>query len=177
MHTFLPLKGALIALGVFFSIGAYAADLGTVSEDLLAPTAIVTQILVYVCYIVGAIFFFMAMAQYKVHRESPKLVPLSTPIMFVLFGAILALLPYVSGKFNSGSALEYIKRGDFKEEGHKGLALPALNIPKRQGPGDFSRTLPDNPAAEPSPRPVPSRPVVVPVPEGGGHWSDEPQYQ
>lgn len=177
MYQFLPLKGTLMALGIAWSIGARAADLGTVSQDLLAPTALVTQVLVYVCYIVAAIFFFMAMAQYKVHRESPKLVPLSTPIMFVLFGLILGLLPYVSSKFNSGSALEYIKRGDFKEERHKGLALPSLDVPKRKGPGDFRRLPQDDPATDPTPRVPSSRPVAVPPPAEGGHWSDKPQYQ
>lgn len=154
---------------------AYATDVGSVSEGLLEPTAIVTQILVYVCYIVGVVFFFMAMAQYKVHRESPKLVPLSTPVMFVLFGAILVLLPYFTGLFNSGSALEYIKKEGYQEERHKGLELPPLEVPRRKGPGDFSRgsrdesvpTQPSTPAAPPTPAPLP----------GGGHWSDEPQYQ
>lgn len=157
-----------------------ASDIGSFAETLRGPTTIVTQMLVYACYIVGVVFCFMAIAQYKVHRESPKLVPLSTPVMLFLFGLVLVLLPYLSTLFNSGSALEYSKKAGLLNEDHTGLALPPLEHSPRQGPGDFSRKSREDNTPRSSDQTEPATPRSVkpePVPEGGAHWSDEPQYR
>lgn len=174
----------LVSSSILLPTLALGSDIASLASNLLGPTTLVTQMLVYACYIVGVIFCFMAIAQYKVHRESPKLVPLSTPVMLVLFGLLLIFLPYLSTLFNSGSALEYSKKAGISEEGHTGLALPPLNHPRREGPGDFSRTRKSEEAprgsgqVEPSrgrpSGPAADRPVV---PEGGAHWGDDPQYR
>ncbi len=175
----------LVSVGIFLPALAFGSDIASLAANLLGPTVLITQFLVYACYIVGVIFCFMAIAQYTVHRESPKLVPLSTPVMLVLFGILLILLPYLSTLFNTGSALEYSKKAGIVEQGHKGLALPPLERAPREGPGDFSRKSREERArssdqVEPSrstpPSPDrPDRPELVP--EGGAHWSDEPQYR
>lgn len=158
---------------------AWADTLGSLSENLLGPTTIVTQLLVYACYIVGAVFCFMAMAQYKIHRESPKLVPLTTPVMLVLFGLVLILLPYLSTLFNSGSVLEYRKHQGVMEEENTGLPLPPLETPRRKGPGDFYRkSREEAPQAEPQGSDQRSSPEMPePLERGDRHWSEDPQYR
>jgi len=169
---------------MIINFNALAMDVDSVVQNLLGPTTIVTQILVYACYIVGAIFCLMAIAQYKVHRDSPKLVPLSTPIMLVFFGLALILLPYLSSLFNSGSVLEYSRKTGVEQEEYKGLALPPLERPRRSGPGDFSQSPSDvnnntsnrrqRESVSPSDTNVPSQTEPAPEPQ---HWSEEPQYR
>lgn len=179
MRYFRPLMCAALLL---YIPTVLAATLGSLSENLLGPTTVVTQLLVYACYIVGVVFVFMAIAQYKVHRESPKLVPLSTPIMLALFGIILACLPYFSTLFNSGSALEYRRKEGVTEKEQKGLPLPPLDLPRRKGPGDFYRSpgdvssVPDRPS-KPSSRPSKPNRQQNSVPSKEKHWSEDPQYQ
>jgi hypothetical protein len=153
-----------------------ADTLGTLSENLLGPTSFVTQMLVYACYIVGVVFFFMALAQYKIHRESPKLVPLTTPIMLAIFGAVLVLLPYFSTLFNSGSALEYIKKEGVQQEEDRGLPLPPLERPRRSGPGDFfrnSREGAPSDANQGSDQRAPSQSKSIAPSKSDRHWGED----
>src|SRR5438477_9236985 len=113
-------KLAVIIGLILISFSAYAArdvSVGGVAENLLGPTELITKLALLACYIVGAALVMVALAQYKIHRQSPKLVPLSTPITLLILGVIALLIPYGSNMFGeSGSAVEQNKgRGAGKE--------------------------------------------------------------
>jgi len=79
-------------------------SIGDVAETLMGPTEIMTKLILVACYIIGIALLLVAMAQYKIHLQSPKLVPLTTPIALVILGVVALLIPYVTNKFETGNA-------------------------------------------------------------------------
>jgi hypothetical protein len=146
---------------------AWSASLKDVSQNLMGPTEVLTKLFILACYLIGAALIFASFAQYKIHRQSPKLVPLTTPIWLFLLGLILVLLPYLSKVMgNSFNAEEQAKREGRVEETDDSLPFFPSAEPK-EGPG---RLPPDKPL-EPYP------PEKKQRKSGKGHWSDDPRYQ
>lgn len=159
------------------------SSIGEVAQNLMGPTSLVTKLVIIACYVIGFIFVFMALAQYKIHRQSPKLVPLGTPLILLFLGIVALLLPYVTNMGGTGKA------DDVPQE--KGTPLP-FEPDQRKVPGiplpPIQKKAPPPPAepVEPSPPPQYVEPVA-PAPEpstpppddsggGGGHWTDDPRY-
>ena len=132
-------------LGLFllmaFSVTASAVTVDDVTETLMGPTQMITKLMLAACYIIGVILIFAAMAQYKTHRQSPKLVPLATPIILVVLGVISLLIPYVTKQFETGDATA---QEEVNERPRSTLPLPDLN----KGP---SLPLPNRPVDTPAP--------------------------
>ncbi len=84
---------------LFPMLSAATPSIGQAAENILIPTAILTKLLLIACYMLGAILIFMAVSQYKIHRHSPKLVPLTTPILLLILGIITVLIPFGSKIF------------------------------------------------------------------------------
>lgn len=138
MRNLKQLKIWLINIFLFWSGALWATNSGSVgaaAERLMTPTEIITKLMLVACYILGVILIVMAVAQYKQHRESPKLVPLTTPIMLVILGVICCLIPYWSTITESFSAVEQAKRQG-KQDDRGSLPTPPV-LPKQAGPGTY----------------------------------------
>ena len=157
------LKSVFVAGFVFLGLGlfnqaALAADLGQITDTLMTPTKIITKLLIFACYVVGAILIFAAMAQYKIHRQSPKLVPLTTPILLLFLGVGLLVIPYFTSlPQQTGSVVEQAKRSGADEPPPSQFSTTGSQQPT--GPGSL-------PADEPA---APSEPP----PSNGGSWRDK----
>lgn len=167
-----------IALLAFFfgSTLVYATSgIGGIAENLMAPTEIITKVVHVVCYIVGLALLLTAFAQYKIHRQSPKLVPLTTPITLAVLGLIGLLIPYGTHLFGPNASVEDQGKGRPSEQGSN-LPLPDSNSNRGSlvplpGEGAGSESAP--PTAAPSPEePAPAAPPSG----GGGNWTNQPQY-
>lgn len=157
----------LLALS-FTATRAFAtASLGEVAENILGPTAYLTQFIVFGCYILGVGLILGSVVQYRNHRQNPKLVPLTTPVLLLLLGIVLLVLPYISTHSGeSWSASEEAKKKGSTEEEQPGR-IKFHEMPK---PGQTTAPQPQQPTQ-------PARPAVTPPPSGGGHWSSDPRYQ
>lgn len=64
-----------------------------VTTNLLSIFSGVNSIFSSICIVLGVGFIFSAIIQYQQYRMNPLLVPISKPIMWVIFGLILILTP------------------------------------------------------------------------------------
>lgn len=127
------LNSAVVALLILpTSVWASIED---VTDNLMGPTEIITKLTVVASYIVGVGLVIFSIAQYREHRKSPKLVPLTTPIMLLILGTCALLIPYVSViSGESFSANEQAKR-EGKLPNKAGALAPMPEVKKKTLPG------------------------------------------
>ncbi len=149
--------------------GGTHASLGEAADNLMTPVSFMTKLALLACYIIGIALLLAAIAQYKIHRQSPKLVPLTTPITLLVIGLTALGIPYATYMFgDTFSAEEQHPTG----QSSSNLPLPDLNANK--GP-----KLPNSEQRrnETLPPPPPAESVAPPPPsEGGGRWTEDPRY-
>ncbi len=151
----------ILFLLLWLPLTVFANSLGDVAENLLGPTAFVTKLVIVACYAIGAILILMSFAQYKIHRQTPKLVPLTTPIALLILGIIALLIPYVT---KMGGA-EPAENTDQKRN-----VLPLPDTTSNRGP---TLPLPGEPAVSPGTEQAPPSPPPPSQDSGSsdGHWS------
>lgn len=111
------LKGLLFISSVLpATLFANSDSVGDVAESLMGPAEIVTKLLLLTCYIVGFALIMVALTQYKIHRESPKLVPLTTPITLLILGLITVLIPYGTKMYGETYSAVEQRRGTYSKE-------------------------------------------------------------
>jgi len=78
---------------------AYASSyvsLGQAAENFMEPVSIFTSGLHVICYIIGGTLILGAGLQYRNYRNNPTAIRLSTPIVLLLLGIALILLPLLA---------------------------------------------------------------------------------
>ena len=70
--------------------------LGQAADGLFGPVSVITMLMELACYIIGTSFCIGAIMQYRIHRQNPKLTPLMTPVIMLVVGVLLILVPYFS---------------------------------------------------------------------------------
>tara|TARA_R110002110_G_scaffold400317_1_gene616632 strand:+ start:52153 stop:52686 length:534 start_codon:yes stop_codon:yes gene_type:complete len=163
------IKFLQLFLLLLFPVSVFAdPSIGSISEDLMGPTAILTKMVLVACYMVGVGLIIFSLAQYKQHRQNPKLVPLGTPIILFILGVVALLIPYVSvSTGETGSAAEQVKKGP------KSGALPPMADHKKKrlpGPGRYTPSDVDS-ASEPEVDYYDEGDEGADVPSSG-HWTD-----
>lgn len=155
-------KNLVLTIGLIFSPFLNASTAGDVSDSLFGPTLIATRLAIFACYIIGVGLILAAGVQYKQHRQSPKLVPLTTPILLLLIGLGLVGLPYISTiSQNTFSAIEQDKRDNPYADPQKGrLPLPPLH--GQDGRNPYSREGDETSNSRYNP--------------DKSHWSNDPEY-
>lgn len=95
---FVNIKRILLLLTVLLMLdGVFAMEkqsLGSMADVLLAESDIITRLIHFVSIIVGCFLFIMAFSLFRAHRSSPKFVPLERPIIYMLLGVVLIVLPF-----------------------------------------------------------------------------------
>jgi len=79
-------------------------SLGDLSDRLLIPMSLLTSALYNMSLAIGIALLFGALIQYKNYRNNPSQVPLSRPIILLVFGLILIALPILA-KFSESAHL------------------------------------------------------------------------
>lgn len=162
MALFLPINGMALQ------------SIGDVADNLMGPTSVVTKLVDITCYIIGMAFILVAFAQYKIHRQSPKLVPLTTPVLLLVLGVCALLIPYVTKVTETGKSTT-----ETKEEKPNLLPMPDI----QKGPGvpypPSQRGDTQQSSGELAPPPPPdsgTAPASSEPPPSGGHWTQDPRY-
>lgn len=162
-------------------------SIGDVAENLMGPTSIATKLVDITCYIIGFAFVLMAFAQYKIHLQSPKLVPLMTPVLLLVLGVCALMIPYVTKHSDTGKS----KTQETQTE--KSNLLPLPDLQQNTGPGvpyppygntsgasDSSQNMSPPPPSDQTPPPSDQNAAPAanepPPSSGGGHWTQEPRY-
>jgi hypothetical protein len=160
---FLALAGALPG-------AVFATTIGDVATNLMGPTEIVTKLVIVACYVVGLTLIFVAMAQYKIHRQSPKLVPLSTPVALLILGAVALLIPYATNMLEDSASAAKQNAG----ESERSNILP---LPGQADVPGLPKPKPKKSAPQEPPPPKSADPAPYQGGGGGGHWTSDPRYQ
>lgn len=74
---------------------AYAATLGDVARALSTGGGILQKLLWAACIVVGILLIAAAFTQFQIHRRNPKLVPLTTPVMYLILGIVAIAIPFM----------------------------------------------------------------------------------
>ena len=80
------------------SVYAFNQDptLGQAAQNMLQPVGIMAEGVQKLCYIIGGTLILGAGIQYKNYRDNPSAVRLSTPVVLLLLGIGLILVPIIS---------------------------------------------------------------------------------
>jgi len=64
-------------------------------NTLLIGGDVLTKVMWAACIIVGIALIAAGFTQFQIHRRNPKLVPLTTPIMYLILGVAAISLPFI----------------------------------------------------------------------------------
>ncbi len=161
----------MLPFAVQASGGGSHASLGEAADNLMTPVSFMTKLALLACYIIGIALLLAAIAQYKIHRQSPKLVPLTTPITLLVIGLTALGIPYATYMFGDTFSAE---EQNPTSQSSSTLPLPDLNSNK--GP-KLPAGQKRNAEPVPPPPPAAAEPVAPPPSDsGGGRWTDDPRY-
>lgn len=69
--------------------------LSEIVQTILAGGTILSKLMWAVCIVVGIALIAAAFTQFQIHRRNPKLVPLATPVLYLILGIISIAIPFV----------------------------------------------------------------------------------
>lgn len=87
--------GALLLALTSQSAFADGASLAHISKNLLVGGHILTKLMWAACIVVGIALIAAAFTQFQIHRRNPKLVPLTTPVLYLILGIVAIAIPFV----------------------------------------------------------------------------------
>lgn len=74
-----------------------AQNLGMVAQNITNTFEALTKLITATAYVTGAAMFFIAVFQFRQHKENPTQTPLSKPMMFLAIGCALLFFPTFIG--------------------------------------------------------------------------------
>ncbi len=75
---------------------AEGVSLGAMANTLLVGGGILTKLMWAACIVVGIALIAAAFTQFQIHRRNPKLVPLTTPVLYLILGIIAIAIPFIN---------------------------------------------------------------------------------
>jgi hypothetical protein len=125
MNLRLIFGSALLVLLYSGSVAAEGVALGTMANTLLVGGGILTKLMWAVCILVGIALIAAAFTQFQIHRRNPKLVPLMTPILYLILGIVAIAIPFI------GQVEGFLSKGHLGMRG--ATAQPATPRPAAPG--------------------------------------------
>lgn len=128
------MRGCGVILGLIAAAPAMADDSGIplsqMVETLLAGGNVLYKLMWAVCIVVGVALIAAAFTQFQIHRRNPKLVPLATPVLYLILGIIAIAIPFI------GQMKGFLSPGT---PGIKNQPAPSANRP--YNPNDIDAPL------------------------------------
>ena len=78
-----------------FAVIAPNTDFEDVMSVFIGGGSILSKIIWAACIIVGVGMIAAAFTQFQIHRRNPKLVPLTTPVMYLILGICAIAIPFI----------------------------------------------------------------------------------
>ncbi len=88
-------KACILILAVSFAGTAAAVNLADVSSVLITGGSALSKVMWAACIVVGIALIAAAFVQFQIHRRNPKLVPLTTPVMYLILGICSIAIPFI----------------------------------------------------------------------------------
>jgi intracellular multiplication protein IcmD len=82
-----------LSLGLTMVHAQSAHSLGSIAQNITNTFDALTRLITATAYVTGAGLFFIAVFQFRQHKENPTQVPLSKPMMFLALGCALLFFP------------------------------------------------------------------------------------
>jgi len=99
----------LIPLIILFSVsecyGAKPVHIGDVSKNILGLASGITDVIFKLCYVIGIALFVGSLMQFKEHRDRPANVRISQPLMMLVFGFAIIMLPILASFSESAKGI------------------------------------------------------------------------
>lgn len=86
----------VIASFLFFTRFAQAASIGDAAGNLHDITGMIGGIVEVIMYVAGVAVFVSAAMKYRLHKQNPQQVHISTPITELVLAIVLVLIPIVT---------------------------------------------------------------------------------
>lgn len=86
---------ALLISLLIASGAALAVDLAEFSAVLTQGGGFLQKLMWAAAIVVGVLLIAAAFTQFQIHRRNPKLVPLTTPVMYLILGIVAIALPFL----------------------------------------------------------------------------------
>lgn len=111
------------------SNAVFAADLAEFSEVLTQGGSFLQKMLWAATIVIGILLIAAAFTQFQIHRRNPKLVPLMTPVLYLILGILAIALPFLDVKHGfMGSKVDKIRSTpDESPKGPGGAARQIVN--------------------------------------------------
>lgn len=87
------------ASGVSYAL-TNSVSLGAVAGNIHGSASILARVMWAACVIVGIALLLTAFSQFQINRRNPKLMPLTTPIMYLILALICLAIPFAERIFN-----------------------------------------------------------------------------
>ena len=123
-------------LGLLFytaaSVAAEQPSIASVAERLIITTDFVTNVMHIICIVVGMTLVIMSFFLYKAHRVNPKYVPLDRPVVYLLLGLVLLVIPFAGALFGpTGNSKDLVKQQ--KTQRSSGVTVYDVDAPLEWG--------------------------------------------
>lgn len=86
----------LMFMCLFFSNFAEAVGIGSAAGNMHDITKMIAGIVEVIMYVAGVAVFVSSMMKYRLHRQNPQQVHISTPITELVLAIVLILIPIVT---------------------------------------------------------------------------------
>jgi len=73
---------------------AEGVPLASASQVLLVGGEVLSKVMWAACIIVGIALIAAGFTQFQIHRRNPKLVPLTTPVLYLILGVCAIAIPF-----------------------------------------------------------------------------------
>ena len=85
----------LTFLSLMPSLSLAEISLGDAAHILTSGGDVLSKVMWAACIIVGIALIAAGFTQFQIHRRNPKLVPLTTPIMYLILGIGAIAIPFI----------------------------------------------------------------------------------
>lgn len=128
--SLLLLGSCIVYSGVIFAEDGLA--LSQIVSTLLTGGSVLSKLMWAVCIVVGIALIAAAFTQFQIHRRNPKLVPLATPVLYLILGIAAIAVPFL------GQVKGFLGPG---QKGVKGSAAAAQQKQQYYDPNDIDAPL------------------------------------
>jgi hypothetical protein len=87
-----------------YMVSVSAGSLGEFSDTLTFGANILTKLMWAACIITGIVMIAASFTQFQIHRYNPKLVPLTTPVLYLILGVMAIAIPFAGRIFDAKDA-------------------------------------------------------------------------
>ena len=100
-RIFININKLILFIITFFNQCFAVNSIGQASDNIFEGANLLTRFFWAACIFAGVFLLTAAISNYKEHRNNPKLIPISTVIVYVILGLAAIMVPFLNRLFGS----------------------------------------------------------------------------